>query len=81
MKRTTPIFARMPMAGAMLAGKTYSAHSGQKAPSTDGPSISPAMISPITGGWLRNRRIEPPMSRATKQITASASSTCASVLP
>jgi hypothetical protein len=51
--RTTPILDRIPSSGTISGGSRKAEPAGQSAPSSEGPSISPAIVSPITGGWLR----------------------------
>lgn len=48
---TTPSWARTLRLGTIDAGSTTAAPAGQMAPSTDGPRMMPAAISPMTGGW------------------------------
>jgi hypothetical protein len=78
MNSTTPIFATIARCGAAAGGIKNAYASGEIAPSTDGPSMMPATISPITGGCRRCFSNARPTSRAQMVITASARSTCAS---
>ena len=48
-------------------GKSASCRSGASMPSTDGPSSTPAVSSPITGGWPRRRKISPRLARGGEQ--------------
>ncbi len=53
--RIRPIWLIMVMAGAAVVPNSVADTPGRKWPSKDGPSMRPAMISPITPGWPRRR--------------------------
>jgi hypothetical protein len=58
MKSTRPIWLRPCKAGRLAAGKRRPYQDGAIQPRNEGPSNSPAMISPITGG-CPSRRVMP----------------------
>ncbi len=53
--RVRPIWLIMVMAGAAVVPNSAADTPGKKCPSNEGPSIRPAMISPMTPGWPRAR--------------------------
>ncbi|MNT59111.1 hypothetical protein D3C72_1965870 [compost metagenome] len=62
----------MPSGPSELAGNNAPCRPGSRLPSTSGPIISPAAISPITAGWP-SRRSRAPAPLATTSSTSSCS--------
>jgi hypothetical protein len=72
-----PIWLMMEIGMAVAGLNSARAACGKKCPKNEGPSSRPAMISPVTPGWLR-RRARVWNRRAAPIITISCNSTAAS---
>ena len=72
MKRQTPTWLRSRSTPSEGSGKTAANASGISQPKSDGPSRTPAAISPTTDGWPRRTKSFP-TSRAAAMITSSCS--------
>src|SRR5688572_25966680 len=64
-----PICATANNSGLDASGNRNWCSSGTKAPSKDGPRITPAIISPMTCGWCSQRRTSQPHSRQAARMT------------
>src|ERR1700754_4496623 len=64
-----PSCATTPSIGRESGGKRKAWACGARAPSKDGPSSTPAIISPMTCGWRSQRRTIHPHSRQAARIT------------
>ena len=71
---TSPIWAMADRTPVVLGGSSAWIAAGYSRPSTDGPRITPARISPTTGGWPTLPNSQPKIRAAATMIARSAHS-------
>ena len=66
----TPSSAKNFSASRVEVGNSHSCSAGQRAPSKDGPSSTPAIIIPTTEGWPKRSAIHPATRQASRTMMA-----------